>query len=81
MSRYDESMLGVCQIMTLEDFNKLYDDSYVIDDKASAILVTKEKLDSKDSITINNSDNVSEYKLIDVLTDDEKYFRCCHVGS
>ena len=60
--------------MTLEDFNKLYDDSYVIDDKASAILVTKEKLDSKDSITINNSDNVSEYKLIDVLTDDEKYF-------
>lgn len=74
MSRYDESMLGVCQIMTLEDFNKLYDDSYVIDDKASAILVTKEKLDSKDSITINNSDNVSEYKLIDVLTDDEKYF-------
>lgn len=74
MSRYDESMLGVCQIMTLEDFNKLYDDSYVIDDKASAILVTKEKLDSKNSITINNSDNVSEYKLIDVLTDDEKYF-------
>ena len=74
MSRYDESMLGVCQIMTLEDFNKLYDESYVIDDKASAILVTKEKLDSKDSITINNSDNVSEYKLIDVLTDDEKYF-------
>ena len=67
MSRYDESMLGVCQIMTLEDFNKLYDDSYVIDDKASAILVTKEKLDSKDRITINNSDNVSEYKLIDVL--------------
>lgn len=74
MSRYDESMLGVCQIMTLEDFNKLYDDSYVIDDKASAMLVTKEKLDSKNSITINNSDNVSEYKLIDVLTDDEKYF-------
>lgn len=31
-------------------------------------------MESKDSITINNSDNVSEYKLIDVLTDDEKYF-------
>ena len=62
------------QLMTVEDFNKLYGDNYVIDDKASAILVTKEKLDRKDSITINNSDNVSEYKLIDVLTDDEKYF-------
>lgn len=74
MSRYDENMLGVCQVMTVEDFNKLYGDNYVIDDKASAILVTKEKLDRKDSITINNSDNVSEYKLIDVLTDDEKYF-------
>lgn len=74
MSRYDENMLGVCQVMTVEDFNRFYGDNYVIDDKASAILVTKEKLDSKDSITINNSDNVSEYKLIDVLTDDEKYF-------
>jgi len=59
---------------TDKDNMSRYDDSYVIDDKASAILVTKEKLDSKNSITINNSDNVSEYKLIDVLTDDEKYF-------
>ena len=41
MSRYDESMLGVCQIMTLEDFNKLYDDSYVIDDKLVLFLLPR----------------------------------------